>query len=81
MSRAKNRHEAERELKTAEEDLKAGQVLLEHGMYPQACFYAQQSGEKAVKALWYLVDAEPGGHSVRRLVEEFPYQNEILELE
>ncbi len=41
MSRAKNRHEAERWLKTAEEDLKAGQLLFKHGMYAQACLYAQ----------------------------------------
>lgn len=44
-------------MQTAREDLAAAMVLAEAGMYAQACFYAQQSGAKAVKALWYLVDA------------------------
>ena len=57
MSRSKNRHQAERWMQTAREDLAAAMVLAEAGMYAQACFYAQQSGAKAVKALWYLVDA------------------------
>lgn len=56
--------EAERWLQTAQEDLRAARTLADAGMYTQACFYAQQSGEKAVKALWYLVDAVPWGHSV-----------------
>jgi len=80
MSRTKNRHQAERWLQTAEEDLKAARVLLENGMYAHACFSAQQSGEKAIKALWYLVDAEPWGHSVQRLVAEFPLRNEISDI-
>ncbi len=67
MSVSKNRHEAERWLLTAEEDLRAVEVLLRAGAFAQACFYAQQSGEKAVKALWYLVDAEPWGHSISLL--------------
>ncbi len=57
MSRSKNRHQAERWMQTAREDLAAAMVLAEAGMYAQACFYARQSGAKAVKALWYLVDA------------------------
>ena len=81
MSRSKNRYQAERWLQTAEEDVQAAQVLLESGMYAQACFYAQQSGEKAIKALWYLVDADPWGHSVQRLITEFPQRAAIPELE
>ncbi len=81
MSRAKNRAQAERWLQTAEEDLQAAQVLLNEKMYAQACFYAQQSSEKAVKALWYLVDANPWGHSVQRLVMEFPQQDQIENVE
>ena len=72
MSRSKNRHQAERWLQTAEEDWRAAHVLQENGMYAQACFYAQQSGEKAIKSLWYLLDADPWGHSVQRLITEFP---------
>jgi HEPN domain-containing protein len=81
MSRTKNRHQAERWLQTAEEDWNAAQVLLNSGMYAQACFYAQQSGEKAIKSLWYLVDADPWGHSVQRLVAEFPHCAEIADLD
>ena len=44
-------------------------------------FHAQQSGEKAVKALWYLVAADPWGRSVQRLIAEFPQQAEIPDLE
>ncbi len=72
MSHSKNRYQAERWLLTAEEDLQAAHTLLQAALYAQACFYAQQSGEKAVKALWHRVDADPWGHSVQRLIAEFP---------
>ena len=72
MSQTKNRRQAERWLKTAKEDLRASQALLKAELYAQACFYAQQSAEKAVKALWYRIDAAPWGHSVQRLVIDFP---------
>ncbi len=51
MSQAKKRHQAERWLLSAEEDLQAAQILGDEAMYAQACFYAQQSGEKAIKSL------------------------------
>lgn len=81
MSQSKNRCPAERRLLTAEDDLDAAELLLNAKKYAQACFYAQQSAEKAVKALWYLADAEPWGHSVQRLVTELPQKAEIPELE
>jgi HEPN domain-containing protein len=81
MSEAKNRYQAERWLATAEEDMEAAKVLASAGKYAQACFFAQQSGEKAVKALWYLVDADPWGHSVQKLVSAFPRASDIPELE
>lgn len=81
MSQSKNRYQAERWLLTAEEDLRAAELLFQAEMYAQACFYAQQSGEKALKSLWYMVDANPWGHSVQRLVTEFPRQAEIPDLE
>ncbi len=80
MSQQKNRHQAERWLLTAEEDLQAARLLLEAEMHAQACFYAQQSGEKAVKALWYLIDADPSGHSVQRLITEFPRADAVSDL-
>lgn len=77
MSRTKNRSEADRWLLTAEEDLKAAEVLFRGAMYAQACFQAQQAGEKAVKALWYFSDADPWGHSVQRLILDFPHRADI----
>ena len=81
MSRSKNQREAERWLQTAEEDLEAAELLLDAGKYAHCCFLAQQSGEKAVKALWYLADAYPWGHSIQRLVIDFPDRESLPELQ
>jgi HEPN domain-containing protein len=70
MSTEKNVTEALRWLKTGEDDLEAAVVLRENGKFPQACFYTQQAGEKALKAVWYFRDADPWGHSIRRLIED-----------
>jgi HEPN domain-containing protein len=51
MSVDKQAYEASRWLETAEEDLEAARVLLREEKHSHACFLAQQSGEKAVKAL------------------------------
>lgn len=80
MSQTKNRHEAERWLSTADEDLRAAVVLRDAGSYAQACFFARQSGEKAMKALWRLVDADAWGHSVLRLVMDFPERASLPDL-
>lgn len=79
MSQSENRRQAERWLQTAQEDLRAAQTLMDAGMYAQACFYAQQSGEKAVKSLWYLEDEDPWGHSVQRLITDFPRKADITD--
>jgi HEPN domain-containing protein len=81
MSQSKNRHQAERWLLTAEEDLRAAELLSQAGLFAPACFHAQQGGEKALKALWYLVDAEPWGHAAQRLVADFPRREELPDLE
>jgi len=75
MSLTKNIHEARRWLQTAHEDLLAAQALEKAGMFSHACFQCQQSGEKAVKALWYSIGEDPWGHSVQKLVPEFPKQD------
>lgn len=80
MSQSKNRHQAERWLATAEEDLRAAEVLSQSAMHAQACFLAQQSGEKALKSIWYLSDLDPWGHSVQRLIVDFPSRDEVPEL-
>ncbi len=77
MSRAKSLHEAQRWLQAAEEDLRAVQVLADAQLYAQACFYAQQGAEKAVKSLWHLIGADPWGHSVQRLIAEFPRRTDL----
>jgi HEPN domain-containing protein len=70
MSLEKARSEAARWLETAEQDLDTAILLKEHGRFAHACFHAQQAGEKAMKAVWYHCDADPWGHSVRRLIED-----------
>jgi HEPN domain-containing protein len=37
-----------------------------------ACFQAQQAAEKALKALWLGNGFEPWGHSVLRLIDDYP---------
>jgi HEPN domain-containing protein len=68
MSLEKNKHEAERWLKTAQGDLESAEILMSMGKYAHACFHCQQAGEKAVKAIWYLKDADPWGHSITKLI-------------
>jgi HEPN domain-containing protein len=77
MSQTDNRYQAGRWLLTAEEDLSAVETLFAAEKYAQACFLSQQAGEKAVKALWYLMDADPWGHSIKKLLTEFPNKSEL----
>ncbi len=72
MSQTEDRYTAERWLVTASDDLRAARTLLDAEFYAHACFIAEQAGEKAVKALWYLIGEEPWGHSLQKLVTEFP---------
>jgi len=59
-------------LGTAKEDLDASRALQEKQKYSHACFFAQQSGEKAVKALWLGLGEDPWGHSIQKLISEMP---------
>lgn len=77
MSLPKNLHQAERWLLTAQEDLRAAETLAASDLHAQACFLAQQSGEKALKAVWYAIDADPWGHSLQRLLNEFPERESL----
>mgnify|MGYP001627233812 CR=1 FL=1 len=72
MSVEKRRAEAGRWLRQAEDDLEAARALRDARKYAQACFFAQQAAEKALKALWYAADLDPWGHSVTRLIDELP---------
>lgn len=70
MSVEKNRHEAQRWLATALDDLNTAQILKQNRKFAHACFHSQQAGEKALKAVWYYSDADPWGHSLKRLLDE-----------
>jgi len=54
----------------AEGDLKHAQSDLKQKFYNWACFSAQQSAEKAVKAVFQKMHAEAWGHSVADLLKE-----------
>ena len=69
MSIEKNRAEGLRWLLTAEDDLEAAKILKKNGKFSFACFHAQQTAEKAVKAIYYLFDKEPRGHSIVKLLQ------------
>lgn len=72
MSEEKLRFEAERWYRQAGDDLDAAAALLAAQKYAQACFYAQQAAEKALKAVWLRLDLDPWGHSAARLIRELP---------
>jgi HEPN domain-containing protein len=72
MSVEKQRREAWRWLRQAEDDLEAAGTLEAAGKFAQAAFFAQQAGEKALKAVWLWQDADPWGHSLGRLVRQMP---------
>jgi galactonate dehydratase len=61
MSTDKERHEARRWLETAQEDLDAARNLMDSGKDSRSCFFSQQAGEKAVKALRYFLGEDPWG--------------------
>lgn len=74
MSLTNNALEAWRWWETARDDLQAAKTLEKSEMYAHACFNCQQSGEKALKALWFSIDEDPWGHSIQKLVAEFSRQ-------
>lgn len=81
MSQSKSRYEAERWWRTAQEDLEAAQSLHEAEKFSHACFLSQQSAEKAMKAVWLAIDGDPWGHSIQKLVMQFPQQSLIQGLQ
>ena len=42
---------------------------------------SQQSSEKAMKALWLSIDADPWGHSIQKLVMQFPQQHMLQDVQ
>ena len=72
MSVEKEKHEAGRWLGQARADLRAAESSIAAGIFEWACFQAQQAAEKALKAFWLYYSADPWGHSMLKLIEEFP---------
>lgn len=67
-----SRAEADRWLKPAQNDLEFARLGLREGFFAQVCFLAQQSAEKAVKAIGYLLGERTVlGHSVVVLVDRY----------
>jgi hypothetical protein len=48
--------------------------------FSHACFAAQQAGEIAIKALWFLADQEPWGHSLQHLLLDFSTKDQLPDL-
>jgi HEPN domain-containing protein len=72
MSLEKYRIESTRWLQQAEADLRAARSSLAASHHEWAAFQSQQAGEKALKALWLALGKDPWGHSLLRLVRDFP---------
>lgn len=61
-------------LAQAERDLEQAQASQNDGRHEWACFAAQQSAEKAVKALHLSFSQEAWGHVIARLLNELPIE-------
>jgi len=81
MSQSKSQYEAKRWWLTAQEDLDVARSLHEGSKFSHACFLAQQSAEKAMKALWLWIDGDPWGHSIQKLVMQFPQQDILQDID
>ena len=60
------------QLKQAVRDLEFAKVARDSRNYEWACFTAQQSAEKAIKALHLYLGQEAWGHVVAKLIKELP---------
>lgn len=63
----------------AEGDLEHAKNDLKYGFYDWACFSAQQSAEKAVKAVFQKLGAEAWGHSVYDLLINLKEKVEVID--
>ncbi len=61
-------------LRQAEKDLKHAQHALKAGDYEWSCFAAQQSAEKAMKALLQSLGADHFGHSILKMIKDLPVE-------
>ena len=58
----------------AERDLEQALASRKEGRHEWACFAAQQSAEKAAKALHLSLGQEAWGHVVARILSELPFE-------
>lgn len=70
MSLEGARHRAGLWLRQAQDDLRAAEVLKAAGQAAQACFQAQQVGEKAIEALLAADDRDLRSHLLTALLRE-----------
>ena len=61
----------------AEGDLEHARSDLDRGFYNWACFSAQQSAEKAIKAVFQKMHAEAWGHSAADLLQELSKKHNV----
>lgn len=69
-------------LNQSERDLEEAEDSMKNAKYEWACFAAQQSAEKAVKALYNALNKEIWSHSISRMLSqlgEYKVDNEIIE--
>jgi len=78
MSVEKNKKEAKRWLITARDDLDTAKLLQTNKKFAHSCFHAQQAAEKAVKAIWYFIEENPWGHSIKRLIEDLQHVEPVM---
>ena len=75
-----NFDEGRRWLAAARDDLALARLAAANGFHAAACFHAQQSAEKAVKAIHFSRGARAvTGHSVRKLIESLQPRNGTLD--
>ena len=61
-------------LSQAVRDLNCAKEIQKRGWHEWACFVAQQSAEKAVKALHLSLGQEAWGHVIGKLLKELPFK-------
>ena len=81
MSQERNELDAQRWLRQAHADSTAAENSIASKNFEWAAFQSQQAAEKAVKALWYHVGADPWGHSIVKLVQDFPCAEQFSDLQ
>ena len=74
MSSEKYQKQAQRWFSQAKMDIGAAQNSLHTKNFEWACFQAQQAGEKILKAVWLYYQHDPWGHSIFKLIKDFPEQ-------